>query len=142
MSIRDEPVVLDTNIWVFGLRRHPAVPACAALLERLGELSIAVPRQILQELQANLSEAELTALFRLLGEIPDCVRLSWRKVRPESIRKYLRLGCRLGDAAVASHLDEFKVRVLVTENRHFLRGIRGLPFRSLTAAQALAELDA
>ena len=142
MSIQDEPVVLDTNVWIFGLRRHPAVPACAALLNRIGELTVVVPRQILRELQANLSEAELTALFRLLNEIPDRVKLNWRKVRLESIRKYQRLGCRLGDAAVAGHLDELKVRVLVTENRHFLRGIRGLPFRSLVAAEALAELDA
>jgi len=142
MSIRDEPVVLDTNVWIFGLRRHHVVPACTVLLERLGELTVAVPRQILRELQANLSDAELAALFRLLGEVPDRVKLSWRKVRPESIRKYQRLGCRLGDAAVAGHLDELKVRVLVTENRHFLRGIRGLPFRSLVAAEAVAELDA
>ena len=35
MSILDEWIVLDTNIWIFGLRRVPDIPACAQLLERL-----------------------------------------------------------------------------------------------------------
>ena len=141
MSIRDETVVLDTNIWIFGLRRHSTFPACAAILERIGELPVVVPRQILRELQANLSEIELTALFRLFKEFPESVKLNWRKVRLETIGKYRRLGCRLGDAAVAGHLEELGVQVLITENRHFLHGIRNLPFRSLTAAQALDKMD-
>ena len=53
MTIRDKPVVLDTNIWIFGLRRHPDLPACAQLLERLGQLQVILPRQLLQELRAN-----------------------------------------------------------------------------------------
>ena len=32
MSIRDEWIILDTNIWIFGLRRVPDIPACAEIL--------------------------------------------------------------------------------------------------------------
>jgi predicted nucleic acid-binding protein len=59
VSIRDEWILLDTNVWIFGLRRVPDFPACAELLENLIRLRVVVPRQILQELQANLFDDEL-----------------------------------------------------------------------------------
>ena len=66
MTIRDERVVLDTNIWIFGLRRHPEFPGCVLLLERLSQLHVILPRQVLWELRANLTEGELRSLFRLV----------------------------------------------------------------------------
>jgi hypothetical protein len=58
----------------------------------------------------------------------------------ETIRKYLRLGCKLGDAAVAAHLEELEAGILVTENRHFLKEVENLPFRTINAHQALEEI--
>ena len=55
MSIQDESILLDTNIWIFGLRRAPDFSACAELLNHLNQLRVILPRQILQELQANLT---------------------------------------------------------------------------------------
>ena len=66
MTILNERIVLDTNIWIFGLWHHPQVPACVRLLDRLGQLHVVLPRQVLKELQANLSRGELATLFRLL----------------------------------------------------------------------------
>jgi len=37
-------------------------------------------------------------------------------------------------------LEELGIEVLVTENRDFLKEIENLPFRTLNAAEALAEL--
>jgi predicted nucleic acid-binding protein len=141
VSIQDERIVLDTNIWIFGLRRVPDFPACAQLLERLHRLSIVLPRQILQELQANLSEDELRTLFRLLNPLPQKVLINWEKAQQEIIAKYQRLGCKLGDAAVAAHLEELGVKLLVSENRDFLEELKELPFRRLSATQALAEFE-
>lgn len=56
MSILDEWIGFDTNIWIFGLRQVPEIPACAELLEHLVRLRVVLPRQVLQELHANLSE--------------------------------------------------------------------------------------
>ena len=56
MSIRDDWIILDTNVWIFGLRRVPYLPACAELLQNLNRLQVVLPQQILQELQANLVE--------------------------------------------------------------------------------------
>lgn len=135
-----EPVVLDTNVWIFGLRRHPGVPSCAQLLDRLAELRVVLPRQVLRELQVNLSEGEDRSLFRLLKSLSKPVVFDWHRANPEVVRKYTALGCKLGDAALAAHLEDLGIGVLVTENRHFLTEIKDLPFRRLTSAELLAEL--
>jgi hypothetical protein len=88
VSIRDEWIVLDTNIWIFGLRQTPEFPACADLLRKLDRLQIVLPRQILQELQANLSEGELRALFRLLHRLPTLPNIDWQKASGETVAKY------------------------------------------------------
>ena len=141
MSIRDEKVALDTNVWIFGLRHPPEAPACALLLDRLGELNVVLPRQILRELQANLAEEEMKTLFRLVKRYAKRVAIRAEMADMQVIRKYQDRGCRLGDAVVTAHLEELGVDALVTENRHFLEEIRGLPFRTLTAREALAELQ-
>ncbi len=142
MSIQDEWIVLDTNVWIFGLRRVPDFPACAELLENLTRLRVALPRQILQELQANFTEDELRALFRLLNRLPISPKIDWQKASPETVAKYRQMGCKLGDAVVSAHLEELGIKTLVTENRDFLEELSGLPFRKLTASHALAELKA
>ena len=140
MSILDEWIVFDTNIWIFGLRRDLKIPESARLLDSLSRLQVVLPRQILQELQANLAADEIGALFRLLSQLPERIKINWEKAKPKMIAKYQSLGCKLGDAVIASHLEEMGVNVLVTENRDFLEELRDLPFRKLSAAEALAEL--
>jgi len=142
VSIRDEWIVLDTNIWIFGLRRVPEFPACSELLENLTQLRIVLPRQILQELQGNLSEDEMRSLFRVLNRLPHVTKIDWKKAIREIVSKYQRAGCKLGDAVVAAHLEECGVKILVTENRDFIEEIPGLPFRRLRAEHAMIELKA
>jgi predicted nucleic acid-binding protein len=141
MTIRNEKVALDTNVWIFGLRHHPELPACALLLEHLSQLHVVFPRQVLQELQANLTNDELRELFILLKQFPEQIIIRWDKAEMKTIRKYQNLGCKLGDAVLSAHLEELEIKVLITENRHFLRDIKDLPFRRLTTIEALAELE-
>ncbi len=142
MSIRDDWIILDTNVWIFGLRRIPHLPACAELLQNLNQLRVVLPRQILQELQANLVDDELRALFRLLNRLPIAPKIDWQKAAPRIVAKYQRMGCKLGDAVVSAHAEEVGIKILVTENRDFLEELTGLPFRRLRASQAMAELRA
>ena len=142
MSIRDERIVLDTNIWIFGLRQSPEFPACADLLQNLDRLQIVLPRQILQELQANLAENELRALFRLLHRLPTLPNIDWQKASGETVAKYQRMGCKLGDAVICAHLEELNFKTLVTENRDFLEELTGLPFTRINSREAFAELTA
>ena len=142
MSIQDEWIVLDTNIWIFGQRRVPGFTECAELLDLLNQLRVVLPRQILQELQANFTNLEMSALFRLLNRIPIPPKIEWQKPAQETVARYLSMGCKLGDAAVSAHMEELSVSILVTENRDFLEELTGLPFRRLKAREVLAELRA
>lgn len=142
MSIRDEWIVLDTNIWIFGLRQSLEFPACADLLRNLDRLQIVLPRQILQELQANLGENELRALFRILHRLPTLPNIDWQKASADTIAKYQRMGCKLGDAVICAHLEKLNIKTLVTENRDFLEELAGLPFRTISSNEAFAELNA
>ena len=140
MTIRRNWLALDTNVWIFGLRNQPEQPACTQVLRHLHQLHVKIPRQILLELQANLREEEMRSLFRLLSRYPERIDIRWDKVELALIRKNQQLGCKLGDAAVAAHLEVLGVEALVTENRDFLYEIKGLPFRVLRAEDVLREL--
>ena len=71
MTIEGEWIVLDTNVWIFGLRQEPTRLARFHLLRRLPDLFVRVPRQILLELRANLRHEELDDFFRLLNRHPE-----------------------------------------------------------------------
>jgi len=141
MTIADDWIALDTNILIFGLHEDPHFPACAALLERMGELHVYIPRQIIRELQNHLLPDEASELFRLFNRHPERIRITWNLAAAELVENFRQSGCKLGDAAVAAHLAEEGVATLISENRHFLSEIPSLPFRVLTAAAALEELN-
>jgi predicted nucleic acid-binding protein len=92
------------------------------------------------ELRANLSREEVNDLFHLVNRYPDRIDILWNKVELSLIRKYQQLGCKLGDAIIAAHVEAMNVKTLVSENRHFLEEIKGLPFRVLSAKDLLQEL--
>jgi hypothetical protein len=50
MTIADNWIAFDTNIFIFGIRENPRFPACIELLERINELHAYIPRQIIREL--------------------------------------------------------------------------------------------
>ncbi len=136
--MNDEWVVFDTNIWIFGLRRQHD---CYQLLQGLHTLYVKTPFQIFLELQANLSPEELKRFFRLVHLNPNHVELLWEKATLKTIQKYRGLGCKLGDAAIAAHMEMTGSKTLVSENRDFFEEIQGLPFRVLRAKEALQEFN-
>ncbi len=134
--MNDEWIVFDTNIWIFGLRKQSD---CYQLLQNLHKLYVKTPYQIFLELQANLIPEELKRFFRLVHLNPNHTELSWEKAKPEMITKYRKLGCKLGDAAIATHLEMMGIKTLVSENRDFFEEVKGLPFRVLRAQEALQK---
>jgi predicted nucleic acid-binding protein len=140
MSIDNEWIVLDTNIWIFGLREQADQPACYQLLQCLNKLYVKTPYQIFLELKANLDSDEMKRFFRLIHLYPNRIELSWEKAELGLINNYRTLGCKLGDAAIAAHLEMMSITTLVSENRDFFEEIKGLPFRVLRVQEALREL--
>jgi predicted nucleic acid-binding protein len=132
--------LLDTNIWVFGLRRHHAAPECAELLERIGAFSVVIPLQVLKELSLNLTADETNQFYSLINQQSEWLELSWAKATADRVEFYQQRGCRKGDAVIAAHAESFSAKTIVSENRQFLRAMKNLPIRILTAADALARL--
>lgn len=59
----------------------------------------------------------------------------------ESIGYFERLGAKKGDAAISAELHLAGVRWLISDNRHFLSEIKGLPFTVMDAGSAGAALS-
>ena len=140
MTTPPERWLLDTNIWVFGLRRDESFPNCAELLERIGTFSVVIPFQVLKELNVNLTEDEISDFYRLINQQPEWIELSWSTAPVERVHFYEGRGCRKGDAVIAAQAESLRVRVIVSENRQFLQTIKELPTHILSAADALARL--
>jgi predicted nucleic acid-binding protein len=141
MTIPHERWLLDTNIWVFGLRRSTEFPACAELLDLIGSFSIIIPLQLLKELNVNLSEEEMHYLYELINQYPDVIEVNWERASADRIQFFQEQGCRKGDAVIAAHAEALGVRIIVSENRQFLQALEGLPFEIVDAESALMRLS-
>ncbi len=139
-SIRHEAVALDTNVFIFALRKDAAYPACETLLfDKLSELQVYIPLQIFVELQRNLTDGEMRGILRALLRAKT---VTWDYVSApvDLIAQWERQGAKKGDAVIAAHLEVAKIRYLVSENRHFLAELPASPFqvlRSETVTQLL-----
>jgi PIN domain-containing protein len=140
MTTLTDPWLLDTNVWVFGLRRAEEFLSCADLLDRLGSYSVLIPFQVLKELNANLTADEEQDFYQLINQHSDWIELRWEPAPVERIRFYESVGCRKGDAAIASHAEAFGITTIVSENRQFLQTMEGLPMEIVSSAVALARL--
>jgi predicted nucleic acid-binding protein len=140
MIIQPERWLLDTNVWVFGLRGDAAFPACTQLLDRVGSFAVVIPLQVLKELNLALTEDEMRDFYRLINQCSEFIELSWEQAAIERVKFYEGLGCRKGDAVIAAHAEALGVKIIVSENRQFLQTLRDLPIDILTPADAQASL--
>lgn len=83
-SIRDELLSFDTNEFIFALRREADHPACETFLfDKLNELQIYIPLQVLIELQRNLRDQEMR---RVLLALTKAKSVTW-DYAPASIER-------------------------------------------------------
>lgn len=138
-SIRHETVALDTNIFVFALRKEAAYPACEILLfDKLSELQVYLPLQIFVELQRNLTGGEMRGVVRALRRAKT-VTWDYAPAPADRIAHWEQAGAKKGDAVIAAHLEAAKIHYLVSENRHFLTELPASPFQVLRS-EAVIEL--
>lgn len=140
MNIPPDLWLLDTNVWVFGLRSDLEFVSCRELLGEIGLFHPLVPLQILKELNAVLSQTEWQEFYTLVNNNPGLVTLDWTVTSPERAEFFTAQGCKKGDALVAAHAEQLGVRFVVSENRQFLQTFQNLPFEIITSATALAKL--
>lgn len=140
-SIRNEWVALDTNEFLFALRQDPNFSACRTLLfEKLPELNIYIPLQVLVELQRNLTTDEMRGIFLALNRA-KALRLDYAPAAIDAIDYWKQQGAKKGDAVIVAHLEAASIRYLVSENRHFLAELVDLPFKVFTSEQVVTLLN-
>ena len=96
MTIPIERWLLDTNIWVFGLRRERSLRDCSVLLNEIGSFTVVIPLQVLKELSLNLNEDEIKDFYRLVNQYPEGAELSWQSAPIDRVKFYEERGCRKG----------------------------------------------
>ncbi len=134
-DLSDEFVALDTNEYVLALPRDPRFPNCfALLLEHIHKLWVHIPLQVLKELHKILSTRELHRVFGAL-EVAQVCRVDYTPGDLERVSYWEQQGAKLGDAVIVAQLEAAGVGFLVSENRHFLLEVDGLPFEVLTSEQ-------
>ena len=139
-SIRGETAALDTNVFIFALRKEPDYPACETLLfDKLPALQVYMPLQIFLELQRNLTASEVRRVIRALT-MAQAVTWDYAPARMDLIIQWERRGAKKGDAAIAAHLEGAAIRYLVSENRDFLKELPALPFTVLSSEEAVRLL--
>jgi predicted nucleic acid-binding protein len=140
-SIQDEVIALDTNEFIFALRQEPSHASCETLLfDKLPELRIYMPLQVLVELQRNLNLDEMRGIFLVLNR-SKTIQWDYAPAPLPLIAKWEGKGAKKGDAVIAAHLENAKIPYLVSENRDFLVEIPDLPFKVITAAEVVKRLE-
>ena len=138
MTILSERVALDTNVFLLGLRKGH--PPSGRLLTYLDRLRLAIPQRVLRELFVNLTPAGMKGFCDLFDAQAD-ILFDWTPPPANVAQRYLALGCKRGDAFVAAGVEALGATVFISNNRHFLLGMPGLPFRVLTPEGALTEIE-
>jgi predicted nucleic-acid-binding protein len=133
-------VALDTNVFIFALRKEPDYPACETLLfDKLPALQVYMPRQIFLELQRNLTASEMRRVVRALT-MAQAVIWDYTPARIDLIRQWEQRGAKKGDAVITAHLEVATIRYLVSENRDFLKELPALPITVLSSEEAVRLL--
>ena len=139
--IREEIVALDTNQFIFALRQDINYPSCRILLfEKLKDINIYLPLQVLLELQRNLTNGEMRGVMLALSKTKN-ITWDYTLAPLALVKKWEEQGAKKGDAVIAAHLEFNNIQYLISENRHFLREISDLPFHVLSSAELIAYLD-
>jgi len=132
---------LDTNVFIFALRKEPNYPACETLLfDKLPALQGYMPLQIFLELQRNLTGSEMRRVVRALA-MAHTVTWDYAPARMDLIRQWEQRGAKKGDAVITAHLEAATIRYLVSENRDFLIELPALPFTVLSSEEAVRLLE-
>ncbi len=95
-----------------------------------------VPLEVWRELTRNLSDRELVEV----REIVDSARqIEWNYIvaSPRQVKQFEQRGAKKGDAVISAELEVAGVKWLISENRHFLAEINDLPFKVISAEEAL-----
>lgn len=112
-------VSLDTNIWIFGIVGVDSF--CEKILLNLDKFDVIVPDQIRAEVARNLSAQDMKQFYHFL--LQHGVTIDFAPVPDNYIVAFEQKGLKKGDAEIGAFCEWRQVKVIVSENRDFLRGL-------------------
>lgn len=131
-------LVLDSNEYIFAF--GPSVSSTPRLLiktilDKFPIRSIRLPRLITAEVQRNLS---FEANRKFIDFVSSLTNIDEDYVVPFELgAKYEALGFKEADAFISAYTEWVGADALVTENRHFLKLSKDLPFIIVTSEECL-----
>jgi len=141
-------VVLDSNIYIFGIAR--VMPSCEALLNVLSRgkwesrLRVITPHLVEREVTRSLEPIGLSAsklFYSILADVPWS-GVTYEAPPDELMLKYLELGLAEEDAVIAAFTEWLGAKYLVSENRHFLEELKTEALQVVDAAEFLNMIEA
>ena len=133
-------LVLDSNEYIGGLgtlASQPSVELFRHLVQVNVEHEIFASRVLLEEVRRNLPPDRFKEFWTIVLVLNVVVLEDW-EIAAAMHQKYIGLGLKAGDAAIAACAETAGAEVVITENRDF-HGRSGLPFRPLRAEEFLRE---
>lgn len=127
-------ILLDSNEYIFGLTKFQK--SSAQLLEKLPDLNVKLPRFILNEIHNNLSKDLLKIFYSLLKEAHIEII---EEQAPVSLVKKYKKQLPPEDAVIAAYCEFLGVKILISENRHFLINFNPKAFEVLSAQNFLEQ---
>ncbi len=128
-------IVLDSNEYINYLSQK------VLLLDKIvsdGDNIIHINETITKEVINNLSEPLIKNFYDFLFR--NNINVSYRKMPFSLFNKYKNLGLKKGDIAIAAFCDMIGAEYLISENRHFLKGIKNTKFKIVNVGQFLKKL--
>jgi len=117
-------ISLDTNIFIFGLRKID--PFSVAILKNLFLFKVKISAQIEKEVRQNLSVCEIRNFYRQISMLAE-FEIVCKPLNHNFVDKYRQLGLKTGDAKIAAFCEQEDIQIFVSENRHFLEKLSERP---------------
>jgi len=135
-------LVLDSNEFIFGFLKTKNECIIVINLCRKKKINIIIPTLILDEVFENIkieTNKDFASRVRDLILKADNIEVIETLNIPLSlIEKYKSKGLKEADASIAA-FAEWTKSILISENRHFLKGIKVDEFKILSAKEFLSE---
>ena len=135
-------ICIDSCVFIHALQQSDS--AAVRLLELLSdELTLVIPRLVVQEVTRNLASREQVRRFYHLFHNCTFAFIVDEPVPETLVARYINLGLPAkADAFIGAFGEWMQVRYLISDNRHFLRKLQTNAFAVLDADAFISRLEA
>ena len=127
-------IVLDSNEYVYYINREN-LSLQKLFLDK--NLSIWFNDHIIREVLRNIKELQKKEFYNIIFKYN--IDFYGLKLPIHLLNKYKNLGLKKGDIAIAAFCEAIAAEYLISENRHFLKGIKNTKFKIISAVQFIKK---